>query len=77
VWAATDLLIEPMSNWGLFELYRRRAAAIEAEKKGRRTTADHPRTRGWIQKTELAGGLRQRKKSVQTSASKSLVTARH
>jgi phage terminase large subunit-like protein len=34
VWAATDLLIEPMSNWGLFELYRRRAAAIEAEKRG-------------------------------------------
>ena len=34
VWAATDLLIEPMSNWGLFELYRRRAAATEAEKRG-------------------------------------------
>jgi hypothetical protein len=31
VWAATDLLIEPMSNWGLFELYRRRAVAIEAK----------------------------------------------
>jgi hypothetical protein len=34
VWAAIDLLIEQMSNWGLFELYRRRAAAIEARKKG-------------------------------------------
>jgi len=34
VWAATDLLIEPMSNWGLFELYRRRAAATEPEKRG-------------------------------------------
>jgi predicted phage terminase large subunit-like protein len=34
VFAATELLVEQMKGWGIFELYRRRAAAIEAEKRG-------------------------------------------
>jgi hypothetical protein len=34
VWAATELLVEPMKSWGIFELYRQRAAALEAEKAG-------------------------------------------
>jgi phage terminase large subunit-like protein len=40
VWALTDLLVEPMSNEGIYEFYRREAAALTArklaeEKKGR------------------------------------------
>jgi hypothetical protein len=40
VWALTDLLVEPMSNEGIYEFYRREAAALAArklaeEKKGR------------------------------------------
>jgi Terminase RNaseH-like domain len=34
VWAATESLVENMNGWGIFELYRRKAAAIEAEKRG-------------------------------------------
>ena len=34
VWAATELLVEQMNSWGIFELYRLKAAAIEAEKRG-------------------------------------------
>jgi phage terminase large subunit-like protein len=34
VWAATELLVEQMKGWGMFELCRQRAAAIEAEKAG-------------------------------------------
>ena len=32
VWAFTDLLVEPMSNEGIYELYRQRAAKADAEK---------------------------------------------
>jgi predicted phage terminase large subunit-like protein len=32
VWAATELLVEPMPSQGIFDLYRQRAAALEAEK---------------------------------------------
>jgi phage terminase large subunit-like protein len=32
VWALSDLLVEPMSNEGIFELYRQRAAKAAAEK---------------------------------------------
>jgi phage terminase large subunit-like protein len=34
VWAATELLVEQMNGWGIFELYRQRAAVLEAEKAG-------------------------------------------
>ena len=34
VWAATDLLIEQMAGWAIYEVYRRKAAAAEAEKAG-------------------------------------------
>jgi len=32
VWAFTDLLVEPMSNEGIYDLYRQRAAKAAAEK---------------------------------------------
>jgi len=34
VWAATELLVEQMNGWSIFEQYRQRAAALEAEKAG-------------------------------------------
>jgi phage terminase large subunit-like protein len=34
VWAATELLVEQMKGWGIYEFYRRKAAVIEAEKAG-------------------------------------------
>ncbi len=34
VWAATELLVEQMNGWAIFEVYRREAAAIEAQKAG-------------------------------------------
>jgi hypothetical protein len=34
VWAATELLVEQMNGWAIFEVYRRKAAAIEAQKAG-------------------------------------------
>jgi hypothetical protein len=33
VWALTDLLVEPMSNEGIFEYYRREAAALALRNK--------------------------------------------
>jgi len=32
VWAATELLVEPMASYGIFELYRRQAEALAAAK---------------------------------------------
>jgi hypothetical protein len=32
VWAATELLIQPMKGWAIFELYRQQAEALAAEK---------------------------------------------
>jgi predicted phage terminase large subunit-like protein len=32
VWAATELLVEPMANYGIFELYRQKAEALAAAK---------------------------------------------
>ena len=34
VWGCTELLVEQMNGWGIFELYRQRAAALEAQKAG-------------------------------------------
>jgi phage terminase large subunit-like protein len=32
VWATTELLIEPMKGYGIFEYYRRQAEALAAQK---------------------------------------------
>jgi hypothetical protein len=32
VWAATELLVEPMASYGIFELYRQKAEALAAAK---------------------------------------------
>jgi phage terminase large subunit-like protein len=32
VWATTELLVEPMKSYGIFELYRQQAAALAARK---------------------------------------------
>jgi phage terminase large subunit-like protein len=42
VWAFTDLLVEPMSNSGIYELYRKRAAKAAAEKAERERKPTSP-----------------------------------
>ena len=34
VWALTDLILQPMSNWGFYELNRRRALGLPVGKSG-------------------------------------------
>src|SRR5262245_12271046 len=38
VWAVTDLLVEQMSNQGIYELYRQEAEKLEAEKRAKRAS---------------------------------------
>jgi hypothetical protein len=59
VWAFTDLLVEPMSNEGIYELYRQRAAKAAAEKAGRErkpTSPPQPGSMGVVQDDEKPPG---------------------
>jgi phage terminase large subunit-like protein len=53
VWAATELLVEPMKSWGFFEVMRRRAAGETLEQIA--GSAETTSREG--EKTEPAGGL--------------------
>ena len=44
VWAMTDLLVEPMSNAGIYEYYRQRASEVAAKKAAAEAVPRHPAT---------------------------------
>ena len=53
VWAFTDLLVEPMSNEGIYDLYRQRAAKAAAEKAERERKPESPPQPGSMQWFEM------------------------